>query len=119
MVGGGVHAGETLSEAIERHVRTTLGDDVHHDAIETAQPGAVGEYLPVMREGYGFDPSKHAIAVSYIVELSGRVEPRDEALDFSWFKATDIPPPEEIGFGHHLVIARLLEQTVRTEVGST
>jgi ADP-ribose pyrophosphatase YjhB (NUDIX family) len=109
MVGGGVHRDETLAEAIERHVAITLGDGVTFELLgEEEHPHAVGQYFPSRRSGFGHDPRKHAIALSYRVRVSGPVVPMDEAAAFAWFARDALPPASDFGYGHELVVARLV-----------
>jgi ADP-ribose pyrophosphatase YjhB (NUDIX family) len=109
MVGGGVHRGETVGDAIARHVRITLGAGARAELPDgEARPHAVGQYFPQPRAGYGHDPRKHAVALSYWARLSGPVAPRDEAVGFAWFPADALPPAGDFGFGHELTVARLV-----------
>jgi ADP-ribose pyrophosphatase YjhB (NUDIX family) len=109
MVGGGVHRGETVGEAIARHVRITLGDAARAELpCDEARPHAVGQYFPEPRAGYGHDPRKHAVALSYWAHLSGSVVPLDEAVAFAWFPADEIPSAADFGFGHELTVPRLV-----------
>jgi ADP-ribose pyrophosphatase YjhB (NUDIX family) len=108
LVGGGVYRGETLEEALARHLRDTLGQHVTWDAPAFGAPDAVGEYLPEPRAGYPCDPRKHAIALTYLVPLDGAPEPGGEAHAFRWFALDDLPDPDEIGFGQAVVLERLV-----------
>lgn len=109
MVGGGVHRGETVTEAIARHVRITLGGAARVELpCDEAHPHAVGQYFPQPRAGFGHDPRKHAVALSYWARLSGPVTPLDEAVAFAWFPAEALPPADDFGFGHELTVARLV-----------
>ncbi|GAB2707443.1 ADP-ribose pyrophosphatase YjhB (NUDIX family) [Microbacterium marinum] len=87
-LGGRVNRGETIVQALRRHARDTLDVDL---AIEpNAQPDYVYEWFPpdiAPTDGttHGDDPRKHAIGLSYVVELTGTPAPRNEALDFAWF----------------------------------
>lgn len=107
MVGGGIHRRESIAEAASRHITLTLGPNVRWEEPDYSSPDAVGEYFPVPMTHAGFDPRKHAIALTYAIPLSGPVSPNGEALDFHWFSENDIPFPE-VGFRQADVIRRLL-----------
>lgn len=109
MVGGGVHRGETIDEAIHRHVRTTLGARVKWQYVDGESDPVVAEYFPWERQGHGIDSRKHAIALSYAVRLGGHPSAQDEAIEFKWFKAGSVPSAASIWAGQHAPIMRLLE----------
>lgn len=110
MIGGGVYRGETLAIALERHVKDTLGE---HAAIELladeAFPQAVGQYFPNGRSGFGHDPRKHAVALSYWAILSGETTAMGEAKAFEWFDLAEMPAAWEFGYGHEMTVARLVK----------
>lgn len=108
LVGGGVYRGEDLGAGLSRHLRQTLGEDVRWEEPDYDRPAAVGQYFPVRRAGAGWDPRKHAIALTYVVALDGRARPAGEAKHVEWFAPAGFPSPSEFGFGQELVIARLL-----------
>jgi ADP-ribose pyrophosphatase YjhB (NUDIX family) len=109
MVGGGVHRGESVAEAIARHVRETLGLGVRADLPGAGvRPQAIGEYFPQGRPGHGRDPRKHAVAPTYLVRIDGEPEPQGEALGFAWFSPDALPAPAEFGYGHGEVVTRAL-----------
>jgi ADP-ribose pyrophosphatase YjhB (NUDIX family) len=109
MLGGGVYRGETIAEALDRHVRDTLGSDAKIELPDGQEhPPAVGQYFPRPRPGFGYDPRKHAIALSYWATLSGDTTPIGEAVSFDWFGVGAIPPDSEFGYGHELTVARLI-----------
>ena len=111
MVGGGIRRGETLEAAFRRHLEDTLGEDMGVRLPDFDEPAAVGQYLPVERDGYGFDPRKHAIAVSYPARfLSGAITPRNEAHDFGWHEPEELPADVQIWPGQARVIKKLLDR---------
>ncbi len=96
LTGGRILHGETVSEAIDRHVRTTLGDAVTWHSGTGEQPLWVHQYFPDPRVGYGLDPRQHAVALTYAVRLQGDPAPKGEALDFRWF---DVAELDRVPFG--------------------
>jgi ADP-ribose pyrophosphatase YjhB (NUDIX family) len=114
MIGGGVYRNETVIDAMRRHVQESLGPDAHIQAPCEEQPHAAGQYFPKPRRGYGTDPRKHSIALSYWTFFEGTpaVTGR-EAEDFDWFAIEAIPRDEEFGYGHgpiaHRVVIALID----------
>lgn len=110
MIGGGVHRNETVEEAIVRQVRITLGDGAVVELPgDRVRPHAIGQYFPTRRPGFGYDPRKHAISLSYRVGVSGPLVPMDEAVSFAWFAVGDLPPGSAFGYDHELVVEQLVE----------
>lgn len=107
LVGGGIHRRESVAEAAARHIRATLGPDVAWEDPDYSHPDALGEYFPVRRAGAGFDPRKHAVALTYAVSISGDVSAGGEAISFRWF-AEDTLPFDKMGFGQDIVVRRML-----------
>jgi ADP-ribose pyrophosphatase YjhB (NUDIX family) len=110
MIGGGIHRGETVSEALTRHLLSSLGSRVVWADPDYDNPAAVGQYFPQARPGFGVDPRKHAVALTYLVRLSGEPAPREEALDFRWFGRDQLPGGDDVGFGQAAVIERVMKQ---------
>jgi ADP-ribose pyrophosphatase YjhB (NUDIX family) len=107
LVGGRVRYREALSEALDRHLRDTLGADARWEPPDVEHPVSVAEYFPDKRPGARHDPRKHAVALGYVVKLTGSITPTGEALDFRWFPANELPPDAEIGFDQANVVSGL------------
>lgn len=107
LIGGGIHRRESVAEAAARHMYATLGPGVVWAEPDYSRPDAVEEYFPVRRAAAGYDPRKHAIALTYAVPLSGQVSARDEAITFRWFPE-DALPFDNMGFGQDIVLSRML-----------
>ncbi|MGE2689148.1 DUF4916 domain-containing protein [Mycolicibacterium pulveris] len=108
-LGGRVQRGETIGDAIRRHTRDTLGVDV--DPGHDPQPEFVYQWFPdelTPQTGLvtGRDPRKHAISLSFIIDLDGEApDPQNEALDFGYFSIASLPNPLWPGSEH--VVRRL------------
>jgi ADP-ribose pyrophosphatase YjhB (NUDIX family) len=113
-LGGRVQHGETLADAIRRHAFDTL--DVEIDLGPDPQPVWVYQWFPdELRPQTGLvagrDPRKHAIGLSFVIDLAGKQpEPRDEALDFAYFAPTKLPSPLWPGCGN--LIRQLLTRSL-------
>ena len=111
-VGGRVNVGESFSEALTRHVRGTLGVGfVLHAGISWNKPVCAMQYPPqpitvADGESSGHDPSKHAIASTYLIHLESEsfsygstAHGGQEAASVEWFPADELPPENEIAYG--------------------
>lgn len=95
-LGGRVNRGETIVGALRRHARDTL--NVCLDIAPNAQPAYVYEWFPqdmapVDATLFGDDPRKHAIGLSFVVDLEGDPRAQHEALDFNYFDMSALPQP--------------------------
>jgi ADP-ribose pyrophosphatase YjhB (NUDIX family) len=95
-LGGRIGRGESIREALLRHADDTLGVRLLLPA--DPQPSYVYQWFPpddrpadasVFR--FGDDPRKHAIGLSFTVDLDGDPRPRNEALAFDWFSLAELP----------------------------
>lgn len=109
LVGGGIYRGETAADAVARHLRDTLGAGVRWTPPDTAYPTLIAEYFPWERPGHGRDSRKHAVALTYLVEVGGNPDPHGEALEFRWFTREELPAKCDFWCGQHAVVARLLD----------
>lgn len=95
ILGGRIALNETIPEAINRHLLKDL--KVYkfnfYQINNTQKPFYVQQYFlgSESRKPYGFDPTKHAIALTYLVTINEEPNPRDEASAFSWIDKNQIP----------------------------
>ncbi|HMS92581.1 MAG TPA: DUF4916 domain-containing protein [Candidatus Saccharibacteria bacterium] len=95
ILGGRIALNETIPEAIKRHLFRDL--NIHkfnfYQINDTQKPFYVQQYFlgSESRKPYGFDPTKHAIALTYLVTINEEPIPRDEASAFSWIDRNQIP----------------------------
>ena len=104
LVGGRVRYSETLAEARVRQIQITLGSGVACSTLLGGQPATVAEYAPGGSPRFRWDPRKHAIAITYLVELEGVPVPQGEALDFRWFPPGSGLTRSQVGFDQDQVI---------------
>jgi hypothetical protein len=110
-LGGRVLHGETIRQAIDRHAMDTLAIPalLDHDP----QPDFVYQWFPptvAPHDGtaHGEDPRKHAIGLSFLVEIDGLPTPRNEALDFRFVMADALP--DQLWPGSAELIAELIRR---------
>lgn len=82
LVSGRVHHGESLREALMRHLEKDLGSTAFPALPASIVPAAVSEYFPW--PGERFDLRQHAVALAYIVPVTGICAPRQDALELTW-----------------------------------
>lgn len=92
VVSGRVLYGETIRQALWRHLTKDLGPEADPQLPAAPAPFTVAEYFPdPERTGY-HDPRQHAVSLAYVVPITGTPEPQQDALDFTW-----VTPGEALG----------------------
>lgn len=115
ILGGRIYHSETITDAITRHLKTDLNIDTftYHDNLLEEKPFMVQQYFMQDSVGgneqYGFDPTKHALALTYLVEIDDvNILPRNEASDIVWI-TEKITKPLTTGFNQHVVVNKALD----------
>ena len=111
IVSGRVLIHETLREAIARHVEKDLGPMALPRIPVSPVPFTVAEYFPTPGQSAFHDPRQHAIALAYIVPISGDAAAQQDALDFSWYDVEDLRSGDalnELDGGHDIIVRRAL-----------
>lgn len=114
VLGGRVYHSETIDKAIARHLKTDLGVEAfaYFNGSSAENPFMVQQYF--MKDGpegerYGFDPTKHAVTPTYLVEIDeALVVPQLEASGFVWIKDI-IDDPAAAGYNQHIVVNKALQ----------
>lgn len=112
LIGGRLLRDESLSEAITRQVRETLGAAADFQLSEDPQPVYVGQYFTSQKPIGGTDPRQHAIGLTFAIEISGEIRPQGEALDFRWFQPGKLPAAHEFGFGQDGIVESVLKRVI-------
>lgn len=94
VISGRVHYGETLREALWRHLAKDLGPAAEAQLPAAPAPFTVVEYFPDPRRTGYTDPRQHAVALAYVVPVEGVCEPAQDALDLVW-----LSPDEAVSDG--------------------
>ena len=105
-IGGRQYVDETQSEAARRHLGSALMQQNQNGSTEDldlevvpSRPSTTYEFLRKPRDGFGFDPRKHAVSACYLVILPKNVCARpgnEEAIDFKWFPFDQLPDESEL-----------------------
>lgn len=91
-VSGRVLYGETLREALLRHIEKDLGTMALPRIPASPSPFTVAEYFPDgARTGY-HDPRQHAVSLAFLVPMDGDCVPSQSAIDLAW-----VTPIEAVG----------------------
>lgn len=84
LVSGRVMYGETLRDALFRHLEKDLGPMAFPQLPASAVPFQVAEYFPIPGISVYSDDRQHAVSLAYVVPVTGTCEPRQDALELSW-----------------------------------
>jgi ADP-ribose pyrophosphatase YjhB (NUDIX family) len=109
VVSGRVLWGETIREALWRHITKDLGPDSDPQLPASPIPFTVAEYFPdPTRTGF-HDPRQHAVSLAYLVPVDGDCAPAQDALEFTWVSVAEAVSPHVIGemTGGHDRLVRL------------
>jgi ADP-ribose pyrophosphatase YjhB (NUDIX family) len=107
VVSGRVLLGETVREALWRHLAKDLGADAEPQLPSSPVPFTVAEYFPDPRRTGFHDPRQHAVALCYVVPVDGECVPAQDALDFRWLTVDDAlsaPVAAEMSGGHDRLV---------------
>lgn len=84
LVSGRVMYGETLREALFRHIEKDLGPMAFPLLPASPVPFSVAEYFPWPSESQFTDARQHAVSLAYVVPVTGTCDPRQDALELTW-----------------------------------
>jgi ADP-ribose pyrophosphatase YjhB (NUDIX family) len=114
-LGGRVLLGEHLDHAVLRHVNATIGD-LPAAAQLSQESFFTNQFFRQREQGFGFDPSKHAIATCYTLTMpraaAVTVSEEGEALAFQWFPRERLPTAENLWPGTAEMVAALPEHNL-------
>ena len=89
IVSGRVRFGETIRDALFRHVENDLGPMAFPLLPPQPLPFTVAEYFPIPGVSAYHDDRQHAVSLAYVVPVTGTCEPRQDALEVTWFSPED------------------------------
>ena len=84
LVSGRVRYGETVRDALFRHVENDLGPMAFPLLPPQAAPFTVAEYFPLPGMTAFHDDRQHAVSLAFVVPVTGTCEPRQDALEVTW-----------------------------------
>ena len=84
IVSGRVRYGETLRDALFRHLEKDLGPMAFPQLPTSPVPFSVAEYFPFPSVNSFTDERQHAVSLAYVIPVTGTCEPRQDALELTW-----------------------------------
>ena len=84
LVAGRVMYGETVREALFRHLEKDLGPMAFPLIPSAAVPAHVAEYFPMPGISPYVDERQHAVSLVFVVPVTGTCDPRQDALEVTW-----------------------------------
>jgi ADP-ribose pyrophosphatase YjhB (NUDIX family) len=114
IVSGRVLHGETIREALWRHLSKDLGPEAEPQLPPQPSPFTVAEYFPDPHRTGFHDPRQHAVSLAYVVPCAGECAPAHDALDFTWVSVDEAVSPEvlaELTSGHGRLIRMAVAHT--------
>jgi len=89
LVSGRVLYGETLRDALFRHLEKDLGPMAFPQLPVSPVPFSVAEYFPWPGPSGFMDARQHAVSLAYVVPVTGTCEPRQDALELTWLRPAE------------------------------
>ncbi|MCT9001778.1 NUDIX hydrolase family protein [Microbacterium memoriense] len=84
IVSGRVRYGETVRDALFRHLENDLGPMAFPLLPPQPVPFTVAEYFPMPGLSAYHDERQHAVSLAFVVPVTGTCEPRQDALEVTW-----------------------------------
>ena len=84
IVSGRVRYGETVRDALFRHLENDLGPMAFPLLPPQPVPFTVAEYFPLPGMTPFHDDRQHAVSLPFVVPVTGTCEPRQDALEVTW-----------------------------------
>lgn len=116
LVSGRVMYGETLREALFRHLEKDLGPMAFPQLPASPVPFSVAEYFPMPGVTPFTDDRQHAVSLAYVVPVTGTCDPRQDALELTWMRPEEAVTPtitEEMEGGRGVLLKAALASVGR------
>ncbi len=84
IVSGRIRYGETVRDALFRHLENDLGPMAFPALPPQPAPFTVAEYFPIPGVSAFHDDRQHAVSLAFVVPVTGTCEPRQDALEVTW-----------------------------------
>ena len=84
IVSGRVRYGETVRDALFRHLENDLGPMAFPLLPPQVTPFTVAEYFPMPGLSAFNDDRQHAVSLAFVVPVTGTCQPRQDALEVTW-----------------------------------
>ncbi|MFS0883708.1 DUF4916 domain-containing protein [Aeromicrobium sp. 179-A 4D2 NHS] len=110
-VSGRVLHGEPIRTALMRNLEKDLGPTAFPQLPADIVPFTVAEYFPLPGVTPMYDTRQHAVALAYVVAVTGECDPRQDALELSWLTPEEALSPailEELEGGRGVLLKQAL-----------
>lgn len=110
-VSGRVLHGESIRGALMRNLEKDLGPTAFPQLPSDIAPFTVAEYFPLPGVTPLHDPRQHAVALEYVVAVTGDCDPRQDALELTWLAPSEAADPsilDEMEGGRGLLLKQAL-----------
>ncbi len=111
LIAGRVLHHERIRDALVRHIEKDLGSLALPRIPASPAPFTVAEYFPTPGVTAYHDPRQHAVALAFIVPVTGDCAPRQDALDIVWLsppEASSEDVQKEMLGGHGILLRQAL-----------
>jgi ADP-ribose pyrophosphatase YjhB (NUDIX family) len=116
VVSGRVLYGETIRQALVRHLTKDLGPVAGAHVPPSPVPFTVVEYFPDPDLTGFYDPRQHAVSLAYVVPITGECAPSQDFLEIAWVtpeEATSLAVRSEMNGGQDKLLRRALAHVGR------
>lgn len=113
LIAGRVLFHESLREAIMRLISHDMGELTLPTLPVSLEPSTIAEIFPTPGIGDGYDRRQHAIALCYMVPVSGDINPQKDTLDVEWFEPSSIALSDALDQmvqAHASIVKRMISQ---------
>ena len=110
-ISGRVLHGESVRGALMRNLEKDLGPTAFPQLPATITPFTVAEYLPLPGVTPMYDTRQHAVALAYVVAVTGECDPRQDALELTWLTPQEALAPsilDELEGGRAVLLRQAL-----------
>lgn len=121
VTGGRVKRDQTIIDAISRHLNNDLSisDWKFYSGNNECSPFYVQQYFneTEAKGNYGYDPTKHSVALTYLLQIGQEPKPKNEATEFIWIEESEIP--RTTAYNHGEVMRQAFRFIRKTKKSST
>ena len=110
-ISGRVLHGESVRGALMRNLEKDLGPTAFPQLPATITPFTVAEYFPLPGVTPMYDTRQHAVALAYVVAVTGECDPRQDALELTWLTPKEALAPsilDELEGGRAVLLRQAL-----------
>ena len=96
LVAGRVRFGETVRDALFRHLENDLGPMAFPLIPASPVPAQVAEFFPLPGISAYVDERQHAVSLVFVVPVTGSCSPRQDALEVTWMSPEEALAPDTL-----------------------